>query len=195
MSDPISNCAWTHEQQLLELNQRIYLSRPDMYHRAPSFKPNSDDVVVAVPPKNGTTWLLHICHQIRMQGEEPDFDDQLDVLTWIEGSENLFNEDPAAKKQPVKPYIFFTHFTYSLVPAGGRKIYCFRDQGDAVVSAYYYFDSALLLHGRVTLAVFAHTMLHEVEIRLNDLLLWWEHRHDDNLLLLFFDDLKEDHAG
>ena len=64
-----------------------------------------------------------------------------------------------------------------------------------MISAYYYFDSALSLHGRVSLSVFAHTRLREVEIRINDLLLWWEHRHDDNLLLLFFDDLKDDHAG
>ena len=45
-----------------------------------SFKPNPDDVIVAVPPKSGTTWLLHICHQLRMSGAVPDFDDELTVI-------------------------------------------------------------------------------------------------------------------
>ena len=185
---------WTLEQQEYELKRRMAVARSDMY-KAPSFSPHPTDVIVAVPPKNGTTWLLHICHQIRMQGCEPDFEDQMDVLTWIEGSEKLFGVDPATKKQPAKPYLFFTHLTYPMVPPGGRKIYCFRNQTDAIVSAYYYFNSALSLNGRVSLSVFALSRLEEVETRLNDLLLWWGHRHDDDLLFLFFDDVKEDHVG
>lgn len=50
----------------------------------PSFQPNPDDMIVAIPPKNGTTWVLHTCHQIRMQGQEPNFDDQNDVIGLIE---------------------------------------------------------------------------------------------------------------
>ena len=193
MAVPFTSEVWSEEQQKYELKRRIAIARSDMNYDPPSFKPNPDDVIVAVPPKNGMTWILHICHQIRMQGQEPDFEDQIDVLTWIEGSEHLFRIDPAAKKQPAKPHIFFTHLTFPIRPAGGRQVYCFRDQADAVVSAYYYFNSGLLLRSRVSLSVFAQTRLEEVEKRLRDLVLWWEHRHDDDILLLFFDDLKEDH--
>lgn len=194
MAVSLKGKVWTQEQQIDELAQRMAIAMSDMNHETPSFKPNPDDVIVAVPPKNGTTWLLHICHQIRMQGQEPDFEDQIDVLTWIEGSEKLFRIDPAAKVQPAKPYIFFTHLVYPLVPLGGRLIYCFRDQCDAVISAYHYFNSGLSLKGRVDLSIFASSRLQEVEKRLQDLLLWWEHRRDDDLLLLFFDDLLENHS-
>ena len=185
---------WTPEQQVEELTKRLEAMRSDMSLK-PSFKPNPDDVIVAVPPKNGTTWLLHICHQIRMKGAEPDFDDQADVVTWIEGTKNLLGVEPADKPQPTKPRIFITHLPYHLVPLGGRRIYCFRDQKDALISAYRFMDSFLSFKGRVTLPNFSTVWIQSVEHRLKDLLIWWERRHDDDLMLLFFDDLKEDHAG
>ena len=152
-------------------------------------------MIAALQPKNGITWLLHICHQIRMQGREPDFEDQTEVIGWIEASKKMFGIDLATQQQPARPRIFITHLPYSLVPVGGRRIHCFRSQKDAVISAYLYYNSVLLLNDRVSLSVFAHIWLQQVEKCLNELTLWWEHRHDDNVLLLFFDDLKEDHAG
>ena len=191
--------AWTPEQQVQELKRRMNyheaLRSDIVLHETPPFKPNQDDVIVAVPPKNGTTWLVHICHQIRMQGQEPDFGTQLDVVAWIETAETWFGKDPATQQQPAKPRIFITHLPYPLVSTGGRRIYCFRNQKDATISAYHFYNSILLLNDRVSLSIFARAWLQKVEKRLKDLLLWWEHRHDDNLLLLFFDDLKEDHAG
>ena len=191
--------AWTPEQQVKELKRRMNhheaLRSDIVLHETPPFKPNQDDVIVAVPPKNGTTWLIHICHQIRMQGQEPDFGTQLDVVAWIETAETWFGKDPATQQQPAKPRIFITHLPYPLVSTGGRRIYCFRNQKDATISAYHFYNSILLLNDRVSLSIFARAWLQKVEKRLKDLLLWWEHRHDDNLLLLFFDDLKDDHVG
>ena len=125
----------------------------------------------------------------------PDFDDQLTVIAWIEGTKCLDGIEPQDKPQPAKPHIFLSHFPYTLVPLGGRRLYCFRDQKDALFSAYFFIDSFLSLKGRVTVSIFASVWIQSVEQHLNDLLIWWEHRHDDDLLLLFFDDLKEDHAG
>ena len=188
--------AWTPEQQVQELKRRMDAARSGVNLEPPSFKPNPDDVIVAVPPKNGTTWLLHICHQIRMQGQEPDFENQLEIFGLIEASGKMFGIDPAImQQQPAKPRIFVTHLPYPLVSVVGRRIYCFRDQKDAVISAYHFFNSFFSLKNRVSLSIFAHTYLEHIEKHLNDLLLWWKHRHDDNLLLLFFDDLKEEHAG
>ena len=187
---------WPPEQQLKELERRMDASSSDMNHTKPSFQPKSDDIIVAIPPKNGITWLMHICHQMRMQGREPDFEDQMQVITWIEASEKVHGIDPAAKTQPARPYIFVTHLPHSLLPNGGKLIYCFREQKDAVLSAYYFYDSKLSLKGRVSLSIFADVYLQQrVERHLNELILWWEHRHDVDVLLLFFDDLKEDHAG
>jgi hypothetical protein len=40
------------------------------------------DVIVAVPGKSGTTWLQHMCHQLRMRGAPPTFESQV-LLTFI----------------------------------------------------------------------------------------------------------------
>ena len=186
---------WTPEQQIQELKRRADAIASTLVKK-PSFKPNPDDVIVAVPPKNGTTWLLHICHQIRMQGQEPDFEDQNDVIGLIELLEvsKKTGRKLATLEQPVKPRIFAIHQPHEFVPKGGRIIYCFRDQKDAVVSNYHFLNTLVSLRGRVSLSIFTqHFMLEKVELYLKDLLVWWEHRHDSDLLLLFFDDLKEDH--
>ena len=163
--------------------------------KKPDFKPNPDDLVVIVPPKHGTTWLLHVCHQIRMKGEEPDFEDQMEVVSLIEAHEMLFGIKPQDQKQPASPRIYATHMTYPLVPEGGKRIFSFRDPKDSIVSAYHFMNSALVLKERVALPLFAQAFLQQIEKQLNDLLMWWEHRNDKDLLLIFFDDLKEDHAG
>ena len=186
---------WPPEQQLKELKRRMDASNSDMTRTKPSFQPNPDDIIVATPQKNGITWLMHICHQIRMQGREPDFEDQLQVVTWIEASERVHGINPASKPQPASPHIFVTHLPFPLLPSGGKRIYCFRDQKDAVLSAYYFYNSKFSLKGRVSMPIFASVYLERVERHLNELLLWWEHRHNSDTLVLFFDDLMEDHAG
>ena len=187
---------WTPEQQVQGLKQRV--SNPTDLLKGPvSFVPRPSDVIVATTPKCGTTWLLHICHQLRMQGAEPDFEEQEDVTVWIEKSQQFFGVDPNTKLQPAEPRVFWSHLLYELVPKGGKLIYCFRDQKDALYSLFWFYDGMFALRGRVPLPIFAQHVIASgfIEKTLNNLLVWWEHRHDDNILLLFFDDLKEDHAG
>ena len=188
---------WSLQRQIQELKTRMGIVKSDIMttYEKPPFEAHPDDVFVAAPAKNGTTWLVHICHQIRMQGQEPDFEDQLHVIAWIETSEKLYGVDPATQQQPAKPRVFMTHLPYPVVPKEGKRIFCLRNQKDALISAYHFFNSVMSLKGRISLSVFAHAYVQEIKNTLNDLLLWWEHRHDDNLLLLFFDDLKDDHVG
>ena len=179
-----------------ELKRRMGIAMTQMMSlEKPTFQPKPDDVIVALPPKNGTTWMLHICHQIRMKGQEPDFEDQLDVMGMIEMSEKVLGVAPGTRPQPTNPRIFGTHLPYPLVPNGGKRIFSFRSQKDAMVSAYHFFGSVLALKGRVALPIFARAYVQQVEKHIQDLVMWWEHRHDDDVLLLFFDDLKEDHPG
>ena len=77
---------WTPEQQVQELTRRFKVLRSLQKFDQPGFSPNPDDIIIAVPPKNGLTWMLHICHQIRMHGEEPDFEQQDDISSWIRGN-------------------------------------------------------------------------------------------------------------
>ena len=49
---------WTLEQQLEELTKRMEILRSVItFNPSTSFKPNPDDVIVAVPPKNGTIYV------------------------------------------------------------------------------------------------------------------------------------------
>ena len=187
--------SWSPEQQMQEMCRRTGFYQEGENRSNLSFVPKPDDVIVAVAPKSGTTWMLHICHQIRMHGVEPDFERQTDVLTWIELAEKMIGIDLDTMVQPANPRIFATHLQYPLVPKGGRIVYCFREQKDVLVSAYYFLDSFLSLKGRISLQCFAQYIMAWVEQNLKDLLNWWEHRHDDDVLLIFYDDIKEDHMG
>ena len=175
MADQSKIEAWTHEQQMQELKRRmeIMLSVMDKKEK-PSFEPLPDDVIVVVPPKHGTTWLLHIYHQIRMKGKEPDFEDQLDVFGWIEVSNKFLGKDTLSQEQPAHPRLFMTHLPYPLVPEGGKKIFNFRDPMDVVVSAYHFMDSALALKGRVGLPQFARAFLSQqiIDKHIQEILTW-----------------------
>ena len=189
---------WTPEQQIRELKQR---SMPPVAEGCIFFTPRPTDVIVAVPPKCGTTWLLHIVHQLRMNGSEPDFEDQLEVTAWVERSQ-MFGVDLSTKTQPAELRVFFSHLPYHRIPKEGKIIYCVRDQEDALYSFYKFLDSLYVLRGQVSLPIFANTIMKsgrydhgDTAMVLNGLLVWWEHRNDDDVLFLFFDDLREDHAG
>ena len=109
-----------------------------------------------------------------------------------------YNVNPDTVVQPAVPRIYCTHHVYEAAPKGGKLIYCFRDQKDALLSYYHFLDSMAALKGRVSLAVFAEFFTKQVPWTANnlrDLLVWWEHRHDKDVLFLFYDDLKEDHIG
>ena len=166
-----------------------------MPRKKTAFKLNPDDLLVVVPPKHGTTWLLHVCHQIRMKGEEPNFENQAEVISHLYGHDKMFRVKSDDQKQPARPYIYVTQMLYAFVPEGGKRIFSFREPKDVVVSAYHFMDSFLALKGRVTLPIFAQAYIQMIENQLKDLMMWWEHRNDKNMLLIFFDDLKEDHAG
>ena len=79
--DVITKTEWTHEEQLQELTRRIGVLGAEQINQNVSIKPRSNTVIVSAAAKSGTTWILHICHQIRMKGAEPDFENQTDVVT------------------------------------------------------------------------------------------------------------------
>ena len=188
---------WTPAQQLQELTRRLEILGFGK-EVLPAFIPRSDDVICVVPYKCGTTWLTHICHQIRMQGTEPDFEDQTKVVCWLEWNKKLHESDTTEFTQPAEPRLYVTRFTdYHVVPKSSRMIFLFRDQTDALYSMYRMMDSSLVLKGRVSPSIFARAIIDKGDIRkrFEDLVVWWEKRHHENVLLLFYDDLKEDHAG
>ena len=81
-------------EQAQEFQERLgnFLQIYDKTVNASDFCLDPDNVIVATPPKNGSTWILHVCHRLRMKGQarSPDFDDQLQVVYMFEQSEKLF---------------------------------------------------------------------------------------------------------
>ena len=98
------------------------------------YRPRPTDVVVATFPKNGTTWVLHICHQLRMRGAEPDFADQEDMLSLLDliplglSAGKVLGADGVDRSiQSAEPHIFATHVRCDAVPRGGKIITCVRE--------------------------------------------------------------------
>ena len=196
-TEDVESAKWTEEEQVKQLIKR----GGEQIKQSYSFSPRPTDVIVAVPPKSGNTWLSHICHQIRTKGADLDFEDQIpNVVTFLELNDIVlpqFKVDPDNVIQPAEPRVFLTHFTYERVPKGGRLIYCFRNPTDLLYSLYLFIDTMWLLKGRVSLKTCLDFFgsIQFTAIYLRDLLVWWEHRHDEDVLILFFDDLLEDHMG
>ena len=191
---------WTPEQQTQEMQRRMSVPLSTLVQDPElNFKyqaPWPTDVIVATPRKCGTTWLTHICHQLRMGGSEPDFETQEEVVASIHFSK-LYGLDPNTMPQPADPRVFAAHMCYSALPKGGKLITCMREPSDMLLSFYRFADTVLSLKGRVSLPIFCNRYLELGDLKdtLISLVDWWEHRNDQDVLLFFFDDLKEDHIG
>ena len=105
---------WTPEQQQQELTRRMNLLGLGK-EIMPPFTPRPDDGVCAVPCKSGTTWLTHICHQIRMQGAEPTFQDQSTVVCWIEWNKMVHGVEPNDVTQPELRHVCLLHILVIMI--------------------------------------------------------------------------------
>ena len=186
---------WTPEQQIQELQRRMMVVL-EIFFSDVEFTPRPSDVIVATPVKSGTTWLMHICHQLRMGGSEPNFEVQEDVITALDFCKAL-EIDPNTKPQPAEPRLFMTHMPYLKAPKGGKLITCMREPSDLLLSMYRFVATQASFKGRVALPIFCNGLIKSGGVKniLLSLVDWWEHRHDQDVLFLFFDDLKEDHIG
>ena len=72
---PGFNEPWTPQQQIQELKTRLGFAQ-------------------SIIDSQEMTWLLHVCHQIRMKGQEPNCEDQWEVVCLIEGHEKLYGQRP-----------------------------------------------------------------------------------------------------
>ena len=186
---------WTPEQQVQELQRRM-IAVHIIFSSGVEFTPRPSDVIVATPQKSGTTWLMHICHQIRMGGSEPDFEIQEDIITPLDFSGAL-GYDPNTRPQPAEPRVLITNVPFSKVPKGGKMITSMREPSDLLLSMYRFMDTLLSLKGRVDLPIFCNGVIKGGGIKgiLLSLVDWWEHRNDQDILFFFYNDLKEDHSG
>jgi hypothetical protein len=178
------------------------------------------DILISVPIKSGTTWMMNIVHQL-LTGGDADFEDIYDEVPWIElrtrpdmpvgellaRVNGMRSDRPRAFKShaapPALPYV---------APDIGkdiRYIVVVRNPEEALVSAKPFFEKhteAWLNLWQVPRSALTRpdfpTFYREVldAMGLNRALFgflasWWPLRHQPNVRLMHFTDMKRDHEG
>ncbi len=178
-----------------------------------------DDILIAVPPKSGTTWSMNIVHQL-LTGGDGDFVDIYAEVPWIEfvtrpGMPRAELEARIAAMPTTRPRAFKTHgappeLPYIAPGAGPRLRYLvvMRNPEEALVSMRPFLEAhsdELLAAWQVPRAAvtfpdfqtfYAGMGRHALAPRLFGFLAaWWPLRHAPNVLCLHYNDMKRDHAG
>ena len=177
------------------------------------------DVVVSVPGKSGTTWMMNIVHQLRTGGD-PSFRDVYEEIPWLELVERpgqtpeerlaRWRSLPTTRRRgfkthaapPVLPYV---------APGSGnpdvRYVVVLRNPEEALVSfkpfieqhTQAFFDlwqfprEALV---RPSFAAFYDEIAEPMgfaDMLFGFLAAWWPLRHAPNVRLVHFSDLKREH--
>lgn len=179
------------------------------------------DVVISVPVKSGTTWMMNIVHQLR-EGGDPDLDDVYAEVPWLElvpapgtPRETLvaqIDNMPAHRRRAFK-----THsppapgpLPYH-APGTGRDVkyvVVVRNPEEAIASMHPFIashsDEWFALWGMEKQAIappdFAAFFEGFAKPRIGDMIFgfvaaWWPLRHNPNVLLMHFSDMKRDHEG
>jgi len=163
--------------------------------RALAFKPQRTDVLISPYSKCGTTWVQQIVHGLRTRGSMA-FDEITAVVPWLELAHDMGVD--LERPQVSMPRAFKSHFSWDLIPKGGRYIYVVRDPKDALVSAYYFMEGWFFESGSISLTDFARSQYinagrsHGYWAHVAS---WWPHRNDPDVLFLCYEDMKEDLDG
>lgn len=171
-------------------------------------------IIIAVPPKQGTTWLGHICYQVRSRGAPiPERDQMLDMpyiekLPMDEGKVTEWRnfsgrtEPPFWNLSSVEPHLLRTHLELPVLKEVGffpryRVLTLFREPMDAAASAYRFFPNIFYIrHELINPDVFARMLLLTFyDKSLHNMVEYWEQRHDPRVLIVFFEELKDDLPG
>eukprot|EP00438_Fugacium_kawagutii_P014831 Skav234805 [mRNA] locus=scaffold69:555460:556275:- [translate_table: standard] len=144
--------------------------------------------------------LLHAAHQLRMAGawgSEVDYEDQMDVIPMLEGGPaSLLPSNCINQEQMAWPRLYKSHLkckTFEQIDV--KRIYCFRNLKDVLVSDWKFTSSILELDIPLDMFSLMRVLPGGVDRALTDLCDWWEHRHDSDVCFFFFDDVLEDRLG
>lgn len=176
------------------------------------------DIVVSVPVKSGTTWMMNIVHQLR-SGGDAEFDDVYLEVPWLEfvpGPDSevedlvaAFDAMPHEGRRALKTHSAPGDLPYQ-APGSGvdvRYVVVARNPDEAVASILPF------LHGHseawfdkwgIAKAEMIPPDLDALVMGMGDTLAgavfgfvaaWWPLRNRPNVLLVHFADLKRDHEG
>jgi hypothetical protein len=167
-----------------------------------SFQPRPTDVLIATPPKAGTTWMQQILYQLKSKGDA-NFGSIFDVVPWLEfprpnkSIQEVINEYNLMED----PRIFKTHCTFEQCPIGNgcKVILSWRDPRDCATSFFYHLQDTLP-EARLTykdLTTFDEFFEKWISFGawFNNVKSWWPHRNDPNFLWFRYEDMIEDLEG
>eukprot|EP00457_Paulinella_chromatophora_P008403 gb/GEZN01008436.1/.p1 GENE.gb/GEZN01008436.1/~~gb/GEZN01008436.1/.p1 ORF type:complete len:337 (-),score=67.20 gb/GEZN01008436.1/:359-1369(-) len=181
------------------------------------------DIIISVPAKSGTTWMMNIVHQLR-SGGDPDVRDIYEQVPWLEFWESPYQtlEDKLRQLDALPtwfPRAFKTHSPYA---QGDEPGVPFRPDLKYVVVIRNFEDAqaAFLPFMHKHRAEFLQTIWNVSDEMLQSLFrpathddlwkflganprndstsflkAWWPKRHEKNVLLLHFSDMVKDHEG
>ena len=178
------------------------------------------DVVISVPAKSGTTWMMNIVHQL-FTGGTPDFTDIYAEVPWIEfiGGPQLTGEDVMRRLEAMpkdQRRAFKTHSAPPTIPcfepgAGPEVKYVvvFRNPEEALVSFKPFLDQHndgwFDLWGmprdamrRPDFPTFYSEVIDANQMQgmfFGFLAAWWPLRKRQNVLFLHYTDMTRDHEG
>jgi len=166
--------------------------------------PRHTDVLIATPPKTGTTWLQQITHQLR-SGGDMDFDDIYQVSPWqlmaYDVGLDINGEQPNHKTGSLAlfPRTYKTHQRPSACPPGAKFLVTVRKPSDVWSSAYRFLKHKEIpplreIDDMNDLKAFGPTIgdmafgasLYDYYIE------FWKLRNETNMLILCYEDLVKD---
>lgn len=169
--------------------------------------PHSRYVVLAVPPKMGTTWIGHIAHQLLRRGMEVNTTYHLCVeFPYVEQAHFHFGHKLVKHDPPYwtwfggEPIVMRTHVAHSYLKSinvtadhGFRMVTVLRDPADTLLSRHRYLPALLGINPRdIPVESFATTFSEGFNVMMDEYAQAWERRHHPNALIIFYDDMKEE---
>lgn len=179
------------------------------------------DIVVSVPPKSGTTWMMNIVHQLRTGGD-PSFEDVYAEVPWLEfverpgqRSEELlarWDALPAAQRRAFKTHAAPPLLPY-IEPSPGRPdlkyVVVLRNPEEAAVSLKPFLARHSPAHfaqwkvpGDALVREEFSAYYDEIfegkglcDMLFGFMAAWWPLRAQPNVLMIHFGELKRDYEG
>ena len=169
------------------------------------FRPKPGDVIIATPPKCGTTMVCQIVQSLRSNGDM-SFEEINMVIPCLEMAFDSGIEDVEMAQEPYRPHVFKTHAWYPHCPKSEdgqdvKYIYVVRNPVKAAISFYWFLGGWFFDKDEITMDEFVNEFVLRRSAPQNvmqnasiwdNIASWYPHAKENNVLWLFYEDVVED---